>query len=221
MWVATSPVSYTHLFVLALKQPTLYHHGWSAYDEILRVPMILAMPGRLPAGVTVSNQVRLYDAAPTILESLGLWEKRAQLPSGNLQQGQSLVPVSYTHLDVYKRQGHDRAVKQSNGPANLTRQSLIGHQMDLLGIGESARQQRVQPGRLFDGGSYPEGPEPQLQLGTLSNEDPHPIQCPKRVPATGQLFQTTSTILRKHNLASDCITSFKDWILCRFHHGKP
>ncbi len=85
-------VNHSH-FVLALKQPTLYHHGWSAYDEILRVPMILAMPGRLPAGVTVSNQVRLYDAAPTILESLGLWEKRAQLPSGNLQQGQSLVAL--------------------------------------------------------------------------------------------------------------------------------
>jgi len=85
-------VNHSH-FVLALKQPTLYHHGWSAYDEILRVPMILAMPGRLPAGVSVSSQVRLFDVAPTVLESLGQWEKRAQLPSGNLQQGQSLVPL--------------------------------------------------------------------------------------------------------------------------------
>ena len=26
-------------YVQSLKQPTLYHHGWSAYDEILRVPL--------------------------------------------------------------------------------------------------------------------------------------------------------------------------------------
>ena len=31
-------------YVMALKQPTLYHHGWSAYDEILRVPLLLGMP---------------------------------------------------------------------------------------------------------------------------------------------------------------------------------
>ncbi|HMU38130.1 MAG TPA: sulfatase [Pseudomonadota bacterium] len=80
-------------YVLALKQPTLYHHGWSAYDEILRVPMILAMPGRLPQGVEVKEQVRLFDLAPTVLESLGLWEKRALLPNGPLQQSRSLVPL--------------------------------------------------------------------------------------------------------------------------------
>ena len=80
-------------YVLALKQPTLYHHGWSAYDEILRVPMVLAMPGRLPQGVAVSEQVRLFDVAPTVLEALGLWEKRVLLPGGSLQQSLSLVPL--------------------------------------------------------------------------------------------------------------------------------
>src|SRR5207253_1904630 len=30
--------------VAALGQPTLHHHGWSAYDEILRVPLVLVWP---------------------------------------------------------------------------------------------------------------------------------------------------------------------------------
>lgn len=90
-------------YVLALKQPTLYHHGWSAYDEILRVPMILAMPGRLPSAVTVTSQVRLFDVAPTVLETLGLWDKRPQLPSGQLAQGQSLLPLMQGEKEATER----------------------------------------------------------------------------------------------------------------------
>ena len=30
--------------VEALDQPTLHHHGWSAYDEILRVPLVIVQP---------------------------------------------------------------------------------------------------------------------------------------------------------------------------------
>lgn len=80
-------------FVQALKQPTMYHHGWAAYDEVLRVPLVMAMPGRLPAGRVIDEQVRLVDVAPTVLESLGLWEKRAALPGGPSAEGQSLVPL--------------------------------------------------------------------------------------------------------------------------------
>lgn len=80
-------------FVQALKQPTMYHHGWAAYDEVLRVPLVMAMPGRLPAGRVIDDQVRLVDVAPTVLESLGLWEKRAALPGGASAEGQSLVPL--------------------------------------------------------------------------------------------------------------------------------
>lgn len=80
-------------FVLALKQPTLYHHGWSAYDETLRVPLVIGMPGRLPAGAVVAAQVRLTDVAPTILEALGLPALRAGLPGGATASGQSLIPL--------------------------------------------------------------------------------------------------------------------------------
>lgn len=90
-------------FVLALKQPTLYHHGWSAYDETLRVPLVLGMPGRLPAGVVVSDQVRLTDVAPTILEVLGLPSLRAELPGGPAASGQSLVPLIQGEREAAER----------------------------------------------------------------------------------------------------------------------
>lgn len=80
-------------YVLALQQPTLYHHGWSAYDEILRVPLVLSMPGRLPRGVSVKAQVRLPDVAPTVLDVLGLSNKRAELPGGTGAFGRTLLPL--------------------------------------------------------------------------------------------------------------------------------
>lgn len=82
-------------YVASLKQPTLYHHGWSAYDEILRVPLVLSMPGRLPGGTVVNSQVRLTDVAPTVLELLGLGSYRAVLPSGGRGDGQSLLPLIF------------------------------------------------------------------------------------------------------------------------------
>jgi hypothetical protein len=80
--------SHSH-FVVSLGLPTLYHHGWSAYDELLRVPLVVAMPGTLPAGVGVQQQVRLPDIAPTVLDLLGL--PRDLLPGGARGRGRSLL----------------------------------------------------------------------------------------------------------------------------------
>jgi arylsulfatase A-like enzyme len=51
--------------------PTLFFHGWTAYDETTHVPVIFSLPGRVPAGRAVDHQVRLIDVAPTVLEVLG------------------------------------------------------------------------------------------------------------------------------------------------------
>jgi arylsulfatase A-like enzyme len=74
--------SYT---VHALNQPTLHHHGWSGYDELLRVPLIFRMPGTVPQS-HVSQQVSLVDVEPTILDLLGL-------PPRPGARGRSLVPL--------------------------------------------------------------------------------------------------------------------------------
>ena len=57
--------------VVAMGQQTLHHHGWSAYDELLRVPLVISLPGVLPAR-KVAAQVSLIDLEPTILDVLGL-----------------------------------------------------------------------------------------------------------------------------------------------------
>jgi len=78
-------------FVVSLGLPTLYHHGWSAYDELLKVPLVMAMPNKIPAGVEVKSQVRLTDIAPTVLDILGL--PREILPGGSAARGKSLLPL--------------------------------------------------------------------------------------------------------------------------------
>ena len=43
----------------------------SAYEESIRVPMIVSAPGRFPGDTTVSAQVANLDIAPTILDLAG------------------------------------------------------------------------------------------------------------------------------------------------------
>jgi arylsulfatase A-like enzyme len=61
-------------------------HGQSVYGEMIRVPLILWGPGRVPKGVKVEEPVELVDIMPTLLEYAGL-----TLPPG--LQGQSLRPL--------------------------------------------------------------------------------------------------------------------------------
>jgi arylsulfatase A-like enzyme len=61
-------------------------HGYSLYDEMIRVPLMIYAPGLLPAGKTIDTPVRSLDIYPTLCDLLGL-----QIPNG--LQGESLVPL--------------------------------------------------------------------------------------------------------------------------------
>jgi len=61
-------------------------HGSFLYDSTLRVPLILRLPGRLPAGARVAGQARTKDIAPTILALLD----QPALPGA---QGEDLAPL--------------------------------------------------------------------------------------------------------------------------------
>src|SRR5690606_11893394 len=50
----------------------LFHHHARLYDELIRVPLIMHCPGRLPGGVVVDSPVTLTDVMPTVLELIGL-----------------------------------------------------------------------------------------------------------------------------------------------------
>jgi len=47
-------------------------HQHSLFDEVLKVPLLIRLPGVLPAGRRVRRQVRHVDLVPTALELLGL-----------------------------------------------------------------------------------------------------------------------------------------------------
>ena len=58
----------------------------SAYDEILRVPLIMTCPSLLPAGRAVALQARSVDVLPTVLDLVGA-------PTPGSLPGRSLVPA--------------------------------------------------------------------------------------------------------------------------------
>jgi arylsulfatase A-like enzyme len=61
-------------------------HGQSLYGELLRVPLILWAPTRVPKGTRVEEPVELIDVMPTLLELSGLKPPAAV-------QGQTLRPL--------------------------------------------------------------------------------------------------------------------------------
>ena len=51
---------------------TRWGHQRTLYDEVLRVPLIMRFPDRIPAGRRVKGQARLQDIYPTVADLLGL-----------------------------------------------------------------------------------------------------------------------------------------------------
>ncbi len=61
-------------------------HETDVYEELIRVPLVVVAPGRVPAATAVGQLVRQVDLTPTILDVLGL-----PVPSG--LDGTSVLPA--------------------------------------------------------------------------------------------------------------------------------
>ncbi len=70
--------------------------GGTLYDEILHVPLIVSLPGVIPAGRVVSQQVRGLDVMPTLFALLGL-------PAEPYFFGSSLVSLMSTDSESIDR----------------------------------------------------------------------------------------------------------------------
>jgi arylsulfatase A-like enzyme len=70
----------------ALGEHDAIGHNWYIYEPVLRVPLLIRAPGRVPEGLRIAAPASLVDLAPTILELAGLGP---DLP----MQGKSLVPL--------------------------------------------------------------------------------------------------------------------------------
>jgi arylsulfatase A-like enzyme len=61
-------------------------HQRTLYDEVVRVPLVVSWPGRVPAGVVVADPVRLIDVMPTLLALAGV-------PAPPRVQGRDVSPL--------------------------------------------------------------------------------------------------------------------------------
>lgn len=52
--------------------PIRFHHAVGNFEETTRVPIVMALPGKLDGGRAVTSRVRTIDIAPTLLELEGL-----------------------------------------------------------------------------------------------------------------------------------------------------
>jgi arylsulfatase A-like enzyme len=84
-----------------------FEHGHSLYGEVIRVPLIMVVPGMDRGPKKISQQVRLIDLAPTILAILGIQE-------GKTIQGKSLLPLMMDGKDVFDRTAFSGALLYGN-----------------------------------------------------------------------------------------------------------
>ena len=63
-----------------------FEHGHTLYNELIKVPLIVLLPGQIPANARISQHVRLIDIAPTVLDFLGI-------PPAPHLEGVSLRPL--------------------------------------------------------------------------------------------------------------------------------
>jgi arylsulfatase A-like enzyme len=69
-------------------------HGHSVYQELVRIPLMIRAPGRMPKGKVVEADVEMMDLYPTMMELLGV-------PLGaptERMQGTSLVPLAWDEV---------------------------------------------------------------------------------------------------------------------------
>jgi len=84
-------------------------HGYSLYDEVTRVPLMIYAPGLLPAGKRIDTPVRSIDVYPTLCELLGI-----EIPPG--LEGESLVPLiegrAAHDVDLFTEHREDPVVRR-------------------------------------------------------------------------------------------------------------
>lgn len=86
-----------------------FEHGHTHYDELIKVPLMFSLPGRLPENTRIERQVRILDVVPTILDVLGIrpWthlEGASLMPliSGEGEPstgGASLLPAQFAYSE--------------------------------------------------------------------------------------------------------------------------
>ncbi len=65
----------------------IFYDHYGLYDSVLHVPMLMRLPGRLPAGLRLPQMLQHVDLAPTVLDALGV-------PIPPAMEGKSFWPLA-------------------------------------------------------------------------------------------------------------------------------
>jgi arylsulfatase A-like enzyme len=84
-------------------------HTYDVHDEVAHVPLVMRLPGAIPAGREIAEPVSLVDLAPTIVDLLGL-------PPMHGVDGTSLLPLVAGSTDRLARDG---VMTEAMSEANL------------------------------------------------------------------------------------------------------
>jgi len=107
-------------------------HGGKPYNELIHVPLIMQVPGLVPAGKVVRQNVQLLDLAPTILDVFGL-------PANEQFEGASLLPLldgrphgAFDDRSIYSRGRYTGATSLVKGDWKLLKTREAVHLYDIL-----------------------------------------------------------------------------------------
>jgi arylsulfatase A-like enzyme len=159
-------------------------HGWSLYQELLHVPLVVALP-REPASMfegpfkgSVDAPVSIVDVAPTVLDLLGL----GQEPS---MDGRSLVPLLI-----------DRAESDSWPERGLFFETIWGEHVEIAA-------DLPQPGERpqGDSGGWVKGPERPIRANYRTGLAEKQLKIlHDQLADSWELFDLSQDPLEKRNL---------------------
>jgi arylsulfatase A-like enzyme len=108
-------------------------HGGKPYNELIHVPLIMRLPGLVPAGKVVRQNVQLLDLAPTILDVFGL-------PANEQFEGASLLALldgqlhgAFDDRSIYSRGRYTGATALVKGDWKLLKTREAVHLYDIRG----------------------------------------------------------------------------------------
>lgn len=116
----------------AFSEHKMVRHGVELWQELVRVPLVIHVPGVLPARFTLPRSA--IDLAPTMLELMGL-----PLPSGadyDFMSGASLLP-DLTLPAGAAPEARDVLIDMPAGPYNDARRAMIHGDLKLITSGGS------------------------------------------------------------------------------------
>ncbi len=122
-------------------------HGYSLYQEMIRVPLLIHAPGLLPEGLRISQPVASVDIYPTLLDLLELG-----VPSG--LRGRSLLPLirephSVEEVPVYSELTEDPGGRALGSGSGIGYSLIQGKWKFLLNLRNPTHRQRPRH-ELFD-----------------------------------------------------------------------